>query len=163
MSVNVETLSLSQLKGELSSLGLPTTTPGLVGEERHEELKKRLVSAQGVIGISDMVSSVHSRIPTSSQPNSLNNTPSKKGEYVMPSLVSNLTIGEIRTRLNDLGENTNTPGLSGEARRDELMKRLVVCLCGSADGAGSGFRQYSSPSSSPSRLHVASLALTGKP
>ena len=39
----------------------------------------------------------------------------------------------IRSRLVGLGENTSTPGLSGEKRRNELMKRLVEGVCGNDD------------------------------
>ena len=37
--------SISQLKAELQALGLNTQTPGLVGEERFEELNARLLDA----------------------------------------------------------------------------------------------------------------------
>ena len=38
--------SISQLKSELSAMGLSTQTPGLVGDERFEELNGRLLDAQ---------------------------------------------------------------------------------------------------------------------
>lgn len=106
------TISLSKLKKELQNLGLSTTTAGLVGEDRFEELKYRYEEAINKVA-----------------PTIQNNDASS---FVVPSM-ANLSIGELRSRLTDLGENTNTPGVNGEDRRIELMKRLVGAICGSDD------------------------------
>ena len=103
-------MSISELRSRLGALGLDTSTPGLSGEDRREELHRRLLQAEGHLhGGGD------------------------GGGFVMPSM-SNLPLAELRERLAALGESTVTPGLVGEARRQELMRRLVGAICGSEGG-----------------------------
>ncbi len=45
MSVNI-----GQLKQQLQSLGISTNTPGLLGDERYEELRSRLDQANVKVG-----------------------------------------------------------------------------------------------------------------
>ena len=52
-------------------------------------------------------------------------------DIAVPSL-SHLTMAELRSRLTALGIDSSTPGLSGDERRTELMKRLVSSICGGA-------------------------------
>ena len=52
--------------------------------------------------------------------------------FEVPSL-GDLSLSEIRSRLTSLGEGTSTPGLTGEERRAELMRRLVGAICGNGD------------------------------
>ena len=106
MSVNI-----AQLKKQLQDLGISTNTPGLVGDDRYEELRSRL----------DAYNAANSNSPSKAKV--------EDPSSAMPSL-SHLSIGEIRSRLADLGENTNTPGLSGDERRFELMRRLINAICG---------------------------------
>jgi hypothetical protein len=112
-------MTLSKLKKELQKLGLSTTTVGLVGEDRFEELKFRYEEAINKVAPTIQINDKSSSSPPSSS-------------FVVPSM-ANLSIGELRSRLTDLGENTNTPGINGEERRIELMKRLVGAICGSDD------------------------------
>lgn len=97
--------SISELRSRLNALGCDTSTPGLNGEDRREELARRLEQAEGKSGISG-------------DSNAFSN---------------NLSIAELRERLSALGENTSTPGLMGEERRQELMRRLVRSVCGVTD------------------------------
>lgn len=106
-------LNINEVKRQLQSLGVSTSTPGLQGDDRFEELCFRLeVAKKGQNG----------------------NTPPKTGTslnaeaFSVPSL-NQLSIGEIRARLTALGENTNTPGATGEERRIVLMRRLIDAVC----------------------------------
>jgi len=113
MSNSVEALpSLLSLKKQLQDLGINTSTNGLMGDDRYEELHNRLLKAKGLL--SDKLSS---------SSNKYNNVPE--------SPLTQLTIGDIRSRLADLGESTSTPGLVGEERRTELLRRLTTAICGS--------------------------------
>lgn len=108
-------LSLAALKERLQSLGVETSTPGLSGEQRLEELDLRLrVATNG-----GKISSRGEDSGTMDDP----------PDMAFPSL-SHLTMFELRSRLSALGADTNTPGLAGDERRIELMKRLVGLICG---------------------------------
>lgn len=111
MSVNI-----AQLKKQLQELGISTNTPGLVGDDRYEELRSRL----------DAYNAANSNSPSKPKV--------EDPSAAMPSL-SHLSIGEIRSRLTELGENTNTPGLTGDERRFELMRRLINAICGAEEEA----------------------------
>ena len=117
--------SVGDLKNELTKMGLSTQTPGLSGDDRVEELKRRLEEARGKTRIALSVD-------IGSHSNGANNDATRNVTTAPPS-ISDLTISEIRSRLNALGENTNTPGLTGEERRAELMKRLVTAICGQSN------------------------------
>lgn len=108
-------LSISQLKDELISAGLSVKTPGLTGEDRFEELKHRLDMHQKKM-----------KVKLSEESKGESNS----GSELSNSAIGSLSIGELRSRLASLGENTSTPGLAGEERRSELMKRLVNAVCG---------------------------------
>lgn len=106
-------LNINELKRQLQTLGISTSTPGLQGDDRFEELSFRLeVAKKGQSG----------------------NTPPKTGTslnaetFSVPSL-NQLSIGEIRARLTALGESTNTPGATGEERRIVLMRKLIDAVC----------------------------------
>jgi hypothetical protein len=129
MSVNI-----GQLKQQLQSLGISTNTPGLLGDERYEELRKRLDLASVKVGhhLNENKVSGESKvifsfcnfkneidIPLDYQDSS---------SSLLPSL-SHLSIGEIRTRLTALGESTTTPDMTGDERRNELLRRLINCVC----------------------------------
>ena len=119
--------SVSEAKAELIKLGLSTHTPGMVGLERLDELRARLDSAKSktrALLLGDNASTSNLSANQLSQ-SSFTSNPS-----VLSSL-SELPISEIRSRLNALGVNTSTPGLNGDERRAELMKRLVGSICGS--------------------------------
>lgn len=103
-------MNVNEIKKQLQSLGISTSTPGLQGDERFEELSYRLEASR---------KQVEQRNPTS-QP--------KEEGFVVPSL-SQLSIGEIRSRLSALGESTSTPGITGEERRNALMRRLINAVC----------------------------------
>ena len=110
-----EDMTLQTIKKQLSDMGLSTATEGLGGDDRYEELRHRLLKAKGMVS---------ERLSSSSSSSSSNFNSSS-------STLSQLTIGEIRSRLTDLGESTSTPGLVGEERRIELMRRLTMSICGS--------------------------------
>eukprot|EP01031_Cornospumella_fuschlensis_P036060 gene36060-43731_t len=110
-------MNIGEVKQELERIGISTATPGLSGEERYEELLHRLNKAKGKLEV------LHSQQSTASL---LMN----KDDI---STMGNLSIGELRSRLTLLGVSTNTPGLTGEARWNELMKRLVGAICGDDD------------------------------
>ena len=115
MSTAYDSLTLAELRTRVSALGLDTATPGLSGADRHEELLHRLMQAEGV---------GRRRGTPGARP--IAETDNK--EFAVPSLNA-LPIAEIRDRLTALGENTATPGITGEARRQELMRRLVSSIC----------------------------------
>jgi hypothetical protein len=107
-------MNLTELKNELQKIGISTATPGLYGDERFEELKFRYEQAIGTN---------KEKSPTAS---------SKKADLSIDEF-KNLSIGELRTRLTDLGINTQTPGLSGEDRWNALLQRLVDAICGPSE------------------------------
>ena len=104
-------ISIAELRTRLTKLGVDTSTPGLAGEDRREELALRLQLATGAQDV---------------------DRTGADGFYQVPSM-SNLPMAEIRERLASLGESTATPGLTGEGRRLELMQRLVRAICGSGN------------------------------
>ena len=132
--------SISQLKAELQQLGLNTQTPGLTGEERFEELNGRLLDAQSKLNnklsrpakSTNIHEGADEEVKVEKGDSKQLGGTVKKDKFVMPSL-QDLSITEIRSRLTSLGESTNTPGLTGEERRDELMRRLVGAICGTED------------------------------
>lgn len=107
-------MNISEIKEELQRLGISTSTPGLVGDERYEELKFRLEQVGRKANLS----------------------PGQKLEGQMKAVnssqydqFSQLTIGELRTRLTSLGISTSTPGVTGEERWSILMQRLMDAIC----------------------------------
>ena len=116
--------NINDVKSQLQRLGLSTSTPGLQGDDRFEELCHRLEASKPRPSI---------KAPTLTS--DLSSSSSNTSDFVVPSL-SSLSIGEIRSRLTALGENTNTPGVMGEERRNVLMQRLIAAVCvGDDDGA----------------------------
>ncbi len=112
--------NVADIKKELQLLGISTATPGLVGEERYEELKSRLEEAQ----------SEHHK----SQQLEVGSTITKSTQHsIAHESLGHLSIAELRSRLNSLGISTATPGLIGEDRWNELMKRLMVAICGTEE------------------------------
>jgi hypothetical protein len=112
-------LSISQIKEQLSKLGLSTSTPGLTGEDRQEELKSRL----------DNFNEIRRGVPGGgNEDGSSGKADGSAGDNsnAVPALNTNhLSIGELRSRLTMLGVSTTTPGLAGEERRNELLQRLI--------------------------------------
>lgn len=76
--------SLQEIKEKLKELGISTSTPGLQGKDRHEELLNRLESALTRDASSDI-------------------NVAKDEVYVVPSF-SNISIAEAKSRLAILGE-----------------------------------------------------------
>lgn len=107
-------MNINDLKKQLQNLGVSTSTPGLVGEDRFEELSFRLESSQ--------------KVKTGKAEPSTQSSTESSDTFVVPSL-SQLSIGEIRSRLTALGESTATPGVTGEERRTALMRRLIDAVC----------------------------------
>lgn len=105
-------MNVNDIKRELTSLGVSTSTPGLQGDDRYEELSFRLEQARKQLN--DLGSKAEEQ--------------AKADGFSVPSL-GQLSIGEIRSRLTALGESTATPGLTGEERRSALMKRLINAIC----------------------------------
>lgn len=116
-------MNINELKKQLQNLGVSTSTPGLVGEERFEELSFRLDSSQ--------------KVNTGKAEKTVQGTAESSDAFVVPSL-SQLSIGEIRSRLTALGESTATPGLTGEERRTALMRRLIDAVCVNDDDSNIG-------------------------
>ena len=104
--------SIAAIKQQLVAINISTATPGLQGDDRLEELKLRLDVAQksheDVIG---------------------------KANLKEPSIFANLSMAEIRSRLVSMGGDTATPGLVGDDRRRELIRRLIDTICGSNNPA----------------------------
>lgn len=98
-------LSISALKEQLIAIGIDTSTPGLSGDQRLRELHLRLTLAQNRTAIS-------SREATKSMESGGDN-----GEDL--SSLDHLSMTDIRSRLDSLGVDTTTPGLSGDGRRTE--------------------------------------------
>jgi len=115
------TLSLGALKEQLLALGVHTATPGLSGDERLRELNLRLNLALNRETLSSRESAPRAAAAVDDEPTTT---------------LSHLSMAEIRSRLAALGVDTSTPGLTGDARRDELMKRLVSSICGESGGDG---------------------------
>lgn len=123
-------MNVNELKRQLQSLGISTSTPGLQGDERYEELSFRLES--------------FNKQPTQQQIKKAEDT--QHDEFVVPSL-NQLSIGEIRSRLSALGESTSTPGITGEERRTMLMRRLINAVC--MDNAESDIHEIASKTVAP--------------
>lgn len=119
-------MNINDVKRQLQSLSIPTSTPGLQGDDRFEELCFRLEMAKkNQIGADKPKATL------------INNTDAES--FAVPSL-NQLSIGEIRARLTALGENTNTPGVTGEERRNALMRRLINAVCNdNSDSTLAGF------------------------
>jgi hypothetical protein len=107
-------MNISEIKEELQRLGISTSTPGLVGDERYEELKFRLEQVGRKANLSP------------GQKLEGRTTASNSSQYDQ---FSQLTIGELRTRLTSLGISTSTPGVNGEERWSILMQRLMDAIC----------------------------------
>jgi len=125
--------SIQELKDKLQSLGISTNTPGLKGDQRKQELLNRLEEYE--MKLESLNNSGNNNNNKSNENNNKNNNNEMKNTgtgYNIPS-VSDLSLTEIRSRLTMLGESTNTPGLTGEDRRNELLKRLINSICRSDD------------------------------
>lgn len=129
-----EFLSLVQIKKELQDLGLSSSTPGLSGDERYNELLRRLNAAQSKI---TSVGTTAVDIASSDSP--------------LISDIKQLNLTEIRSRLSALGISTSTPGLTGEDRWNALMQRLVSAICGAASETPREKEEETQPVSEPSR------------
>lgn len=129
-----EFLSLVQIKKELQDLGLSSSTPGLSGDERYNELLRRLNAAQSKI---TSVGTIAVDIASSDSP--------------LISDIKQLNLTEIRSRLSALGISTSTPGLTGEDRWNALMQRLVSAICGAASETPREKEEETQPVSEPSR------------
>lgn len=116
--------NVSELKKKLTELGISTSTPGVYGDDRLEELNLRLELSSNGKNVSGSKKSSSTKVydPFSSSPT--------KTLSDAPTGVNNLSLAELRGRLAALGENTSTPGISGEERRLELIKRLQKAICG---------------------------------
>lgn len=108
-------MNINELKKQLQALGVSTSTPGLQGDERFEELSFRLESSSKIVS-------------NGTNHNTSTDQVESSGTFVVPSL-NQLSIGEIRSRLTALGESTSTPGVTGEERRIALMRRLIDAVC----------------------------------
>eukprot|EP00981_Chlorochromonas_danica_P010206 scaffold3057_cov163-Ochromonas_danica.AAC.12 len=97
-------------------MGISTSTPGLTGDDRFEELAFRLKAAQEKLAKTDLQAS----------DNTLKTSPVARNDNDF----KHLTIGELRSRLAALGESTSTPGLTGDDRWNALLKRLITAICG---------------------------------
>ena len=120
--------SLASIKKQLQEFGVSTITPGLAGEERYEELLYRLAVAKKKLDdkFSNNVVNDDDKYIATSAAESSNNS---RGIHALNSL----EFSEIRARLVALGESTSTPGLVGEERKNELLRRLTQSICGSDD------------------------------
>lgn len=112
-------MNIGTLKTELEKMGISTSTPGLTGDDRFEELAFRLKAAQEKLAKTDLQASADLlKTSTSAVVRDDNND------------FKHLTIGELRSRLAALGESTSTPGLTGDDRWNALLKRLITAICG---------------------------------
>lgn len=98
--------NLSELKKKLQDLGISTSTPGLVGEDRYQELLVRFKA-------------IHPQPNTNVQ--CIDETEAIRE-------IKNLSMSEIRARLSALGMSTTTPGLTGEDRFNALLQRLISAI-----------------------------------
>jgi hypothetical protein len=90
------TETIQEVKEKLTSLGISTTTPGLKGDERLQELVKRL----------EEYYEKESELQQSIQQNHDSISSKIEIQYNVPS-VSDLSLSEIRSRLTMLGEVMN--------------------------------------------------------
>jgi hypothetical protein len=123
-------MNINEIKKQLSEWGVSSSTPGLNGDDRFEELKHRYeMRAQKVAQI-DVLGGHQG--PQGAQDGAGAGAVGTNEAFAVPSL-NNLSIGEIRSRLSALGENTNTPGVTGQERRSVLMQRLIEAICGAEE------------------------------
>lgn len=115
-------MNISDLKKELQKYSLSTSTPGLTGDDRYEELKSRL--ELHLSSFDKGKKSLHR-----SQENTTNENIDNDNKLTIANFQS-LTIGELRSRLSSLGVSTNTPGITGEDRWKELLKRYTNAISG---------------------------------
>jgi hypothetical protein len=113
-------MNLTEIKKDLQELGISTNTPGLVGDERYEELKFRLEKAQKA--------NSNREIPYHDAKST--EAPNDQLESMDFAL---LTIGELRSRLSSLGISTSTPGLNGQERFQALKQRLIDAICSNSN------------------------------
>lgn len=100
-SIMSESLNnLNSIKKQLQLYSLSTTTIGLIGEDRYEELKLRLETYEQQVKSIINNKTIHSVMNDIEQPILPNKDNTE--EYQVPSL-NNLSIGEIRSRLTMLG------------------------------------------------------------
>lgn len=109
----MDDLNITTVKERLSHLGISASTPGLSGNDRQKELIRRL--------------NEHNKI--SQENSSINGT----GPIKVPS-IADLSMAELKSRLELLNESTSTPSLTGDERKKELMKRLTAAICSDENG-----------------------------
>jgi hypothetical protein len=103
----MEELSLSELKAQLTSLGISTSTPGLIGDARYSELWKRLNNAKGgLLAGPAGAGSDNEYIGTSQVMRTYVDLKSGGGEGTASKghALLNLSISDIKARLEALGE-----------------------------------------------------------
>ena len=103
--------TIAEIKEALQTYNVSTSTPGLAGEDRMDELRLRLEAARAT------------------EKQRTQGVSSSFSEFSMPSL-NHLSMAEVKERLQQLGEETATPGISGDTRRQVLLERLVGAICG---------------------------------
>ena len=124
-------MSIAALKEKLQAFNIDTATPGLTGADRLNELKLRLEMAQTQKGgRSWLAQDEGDEDGLNGSDSGIDAWPgSSTGPGLVPSL-ANLTMSELRGRLEALNVDTRTPGLTGAERREELMRRLIKSICG---------------------------------
>lgn len=99
--MSFESLTLTEIRQELQSLNIDVSTGTLRGEARKAALLERLQQAKPQV---------------SSQP--------QKPRTLSSTSSSRIPMNELRSKCEELGISTLTHGLTGEARYQELMKRV---------------------------------------
>ena len=113
--------SIAALKKELKALGVDAKTPGLKGDARRDELRRRLQEA-------------------SAAPAPERRPPRPSGRKKPSERVTNATISALKAALDSLGVDTKTPGIRGEERKRALEERLAAVHApeDSDEGEGAG-------------------------
>lgn len=121
-------MNISDLKKELQKYNLSSSTPGLSGDDRYEELKSRLEIYLSTFNkqLSPKKNNKNEEMVNDETNNDENEAESK----LSLSNLQSLTIGELRSRLTSLGVSTNTPGITGEERWKALLKRYTQAISG---------------------------------
>ena len=149
----MESLSLTDVRNELQKLDIDTSTPGLRGDERREMLVRRLQAARAAASGStpgngantagrSRQGDLHRSASISSGGNYLHHHPSVNRSAVEEEISENMSMNDVRTKLEACGASTLTPGLSGDERRWALIRRLAAI-----DSEGGEYRSASGDTS----------------
>ena len=110
--MSLDLTSAVAVRKALKQLGITTSTPGLKGNDRHNELRQRL----------------QANLPSQQPPDTGRSTTSTFSTTSSRLDTSRSTLTELKAELDVHHIDTRTPGLRGQERKDLLEQRLAEAL-----------------------------------